>query len=51
MRSHLAKLTPRGFVLLTVPSLAIAYSVVMNILPAIVHALIPNVVRAVLQLI
>jgi hypothetical protein len=51
MRAYLANLTPRARVLLAVPIVAIAYPVVMIVLPAIAHALVPDVVRSVLSLI
>jgi hypothetical protein len=37
--------------LLAVPLIAIAYPIVMIVVPAIVHALVPDVVRSVLTLI
>jgi hypothetical protein len=51
MRAYLAKLTPKARVLLALPIIAIAYSVVMIVLPALVHAAVPDVVRSVLSLI
>ncbi len=51
MRAFLAKLPPKARMLLALPLLAIAYPVVMIVLPAIVHAIVPDVVRSVLKLI
>jgi hypothetical protein len=51
MRAYLAKLPPKTKMLLALPLIAIAYPVVMILLPAIIHALVPDVVRSVLSLI
>jgi hypothetical protein len=51
MRTYLRKLPPKVQMLLAVPLVAIAYPVVMIVVPAIVHALVPDVVRSVLNLI
>jgi hypothetical protein len=51
MRAYLAKLTPKARMLLAVPLVVIAYTVVMVVLPAVVHAMVPEVVRSVLRLI
>jgi hypothetical protein len=51
MRAYLAKLPPKVRMLLALPLLAMAYPVVMIVLPAIVHAIVPDVVRSVLKLI
>jgi hypothetical protein len=50
MRSYLARLTPKGRMLLAIPLIAITYPVVMILMPAIIRALLPNVVRSVLNL-
>lgn len=50
MRAYLAKLTPTARMLLALPVLAIAYPVVTMLLPALVQALVPDVVRSVLRL-
>jgi hypothetical protein len=50
MRSHLAKLPPRLRFFLALPLLAIAYPVVMIIIPSAIHAAVPEVVRSVLSL-
>lgn len=51
MRAYLAKLTPKARMLLALPLVAIAYPVVMILVPAIVRAMVPDVVRSVLSLI
>jgi hypothetical protein len=50
MRAYLAKLTPIGRILLAVPAIAIAYPVMTILLPALVRAALPDVVRSVLSL-
>ena len=50
MRAYLANLTPKAAMLLAVPVLAIAYPVVTVVLPAVVRAVVPDVVRTVLSL-
>lgn len=51
MRAYLAKLTPKALILLAVPVLAIAYPLVTIVLPAVLRAVVPDVVRSVLSLI
>jgi hypothetical protein len=51
MRAYLTNLTPKARMLLAVPIVAIAYPVIMILLPAIVRAIVPDVVRSVLSLI
>ena len=51
MRAYFANLTPKARVLLVLPALAIAYPVIMILVPAIIRAVIPDVVRSVLSLI
>jgi hypothetical protein len=51
MRAYLANLTPKARVLLALPLLAIAYPVITILVPAIIRAVIPDVVRSVLSLI
>jgi ABC-type antimicrobial peptide transport system permease subunit len=51
MRAYLKNLTPKAGMLLAVPIVAIAYPVIMILLPAIARALVPDVVRSVLSLI
>jgi hypothetical protein len=50
MRAYLAKLTPKSRMLLALPLIALSYPVVMILLPAIVRAIVPDVVRSVLNL-
>jgi len=50
MRAYFANLTPKSRVLLAIPALVIAYVLVTMVLPAIVHAAVPEVVREVLRL-
>jgi hypothetical protein len=51
MQAYLAKLTPKARLLLALPLIAIAYPLVMIVLPAIIRAVVPDVVRTVLSLI
>jgi hypothetical protein len=50
MRAYFANLTPKGFMLLAVPVLAMAYPVVTIVVPAVIRAVVPEVVRSVLSL-
>jgi hypothetical protein len=50
MRAYLAKLTPTTRILLAVPVVVIAYSVVTIVIPALMRAMVPEVVRSALQL-
>jgi hypothetical protein len=51
MRACLANLTTKARILLAVPLIAIAYIIVTIVVPAVVHAAVPEVVRSVLSLI
>jgi hypothetical protein len=51
MRDYLTNLTPKVRMFLAVPIVVIAYPVITILLPAIVRAIIPDVVRSVLSLI
>ena len=51
MRAYFAKLSPKARMLLAIPLIAVAYPVVMVLVPAIVRAIVPDVVRSVLSLI
>jgi hypothetical protein len=51
MRAYLAKLSPTIQMLLAVPVVVIAYMLVMIVVPAVFHAVVPEVVRSVLRLI
>jgi uncharacterized membrane protein (DUF106 family) len=50
MRANPANLTSKARMLLVVPLIALAYPVVMILVPAIIRALLPDVVRSVLSL-
>jgi hypothetical protein len=50
MRAYLANLTPKTRMLLALPALAIAYTLVTCVFPALVRAVVPDVVRSVLSL-
>jgi hypothetical protein len=50
MRAYIAKLSPAARILLAAPLIAIAYSIVMIVIPAVIHAAVPDVVRSVLRL-
>ena len=50
MRAYLATLTPTTRMLLTVPALVIAYSLVTCVLPSVLRAVVPDAVRSVLSL-
>ncbi|HZW81759.1 MAG TPA: hypothetical protein VFF50_14895 [Candidatus Deferrimicrobiaceae bacterium] len=50
MPAYLAKLTPRARMLLLLPLVVLAYPVVMILVPAIIHAMVPDVVRSVLSM-
>jgi hypothetical protein len=50
MQAYLAKLTPKARMLLALPLVVIAYPVVMIVVPAIIRAIVPDVVRSVLSL-
>ena len=51
MKAYLANLTPKALMLLAVPVVAIAYPVVTVVVPAVIRAVIPEVVRSVLSMI
>jgi hypothetical protein len=50
MPSYLAKIPPALRFILALPVLAIAYPVVMILIPSVIHAAVPEVVRSVLSL-
>jgi ABC-type sulfate transport system permease subunit len=50
MRAYLATLSPKIRMLLAVPALVIAYTLVTCVLPAVVRAVVPDAVRSVLSL-
>ena len=51
MKAYFTNLTPKAWVLLSVPLVAIGYPVVTVVVPAMVKAVVPEVVRQVLSLI
>ena len=50
MRAYIAQLRTRTAIMLAIPLLAVAYPVVTILLPALIRAVVPNVVRTVLTL-
>ena len=51
MRAYFNHLSMKTWLLLVVPALAIAYPVARVVIPAVVHAVVPEVVRNVLSVI
>ena len=51
MKAHFTNLSARMWVLLAVPAALIAYPIIMAVGPVVVHAVVPEAVRAVLHLI
>lgn len=51
MKAYFTNLPMRIWVLLVVPAVALAYPVVCIVVPAVVHAVVPDVVRTVLSVI
>jgi hypothetical protein len=51
VKAYFNNLTPRVWALLVLPLIAIAYPVVSIVLPAMVRAVVPEVVRSVINLI
>ncbi|HXM67957.1 MAG TPA: hypothetical protein VN911_14580 [Candidatus Acidoferrum sp.] len=51
MRAYFTNLTPKARMLLALPLIAIAYPLITIVLPAIIRAVVPDVVRSVLSLI
>jgi hypothetical protein len=51
MKAYFTNLPMKIWVLLVVPAVAIAYPVVMIVVPAVVRAVVPEVVRTVLSVI
>ena len=51
MKAYSTNLSTGMWMLLAVPAAAIAYPVIMAVGPAVVHAVVPEVVRTVLHLI
>ena len=50
MQGYFAKLTPKARMLVVLPLVVLAYPVVMILVPAIIHAIVPDVVRSVLSM-
>ena len=51
MMAYLHNLSTRTWLLLVVPAVALAYPVIRIVGPAVIHALVPDVVRSVLRVI
>lgn len=51
MKAYLTNLPTRIWLLLVVPAVVIAYPVVTIVLPAVIRAVVPETVRAVLSVI
>jgi hypothetical protein len=51
MKAYLANLPMRTWLLLIVPAIVIAHSVLCSVFMAVVHAVVPDVVRSVLSVI
>jgi len=51
MKAYLQNLPTRIWLLLVIPAVMLAYPVVRIVLPAVIHAVVPEVVRSVLSVI
>ena len=51
MRAYLNNLSTKTWLLLVVPGLVIAYPIARVVVPAIIHAVVPEVVRNVMSVI
>jgi hypothetical protein len=51
MRTYFSNLPTKMWLLLVVPAMAIAYPIARVVIPAVVHAVVPEVVRNVLTVI
>jgi hypothetical protein len=51
MREYFTNLSSRAWFLLVVPAVLVAYPVVRIVIPAVFHAIVPQVVQNVLSLI
>jgi len=51
MRAYLNNLSTKTWMLLVVPALVIAYPIARVVVPAIIHAVVPEVVRNVISVI
>jgi hypothetical protein len=50
MKTHLNNLSSTVWVVLAIPLVAVAYPVVTIVVPAVLHAVVPESVRAVLSM-
>jgi hypothetical protein len=51
MKAYLDNLPTKTWILLVVPAVALAYPIARVVIPAVVHAVVPEVVRSVLSVI
>ena len=51
MKAYFTNLPTKGWILLVVPALLIAYPVARVVVPAVIRAVVPEVVRSVLSVI
>jgi len=51
MKANFTNLPARMWVLLAVPAIVLAYPIVRLVVPAVIHAVVPEVVRSVLSVI
>ena len=51
MKSYFTNLTTRTWMLLVIPAVMVAYPVGRIVVPAVIHAVVPEVVRTVLHVI
>ena len=51
MKDYLNSLSTRTWLLLAIPAVVLAYPVARIVVPAVVHAVVPEVVRSVLSVI
>ncbi len=49
MKAYLENLSMRTWLMIVLPALAVAYPIARLVFPAIVHAVVPDVVRTVLH--
>lgn len=51
MKAYLNNLSTRTWLFLVVPAVALAYPVIRIVGPAVIHAVVPDIVRSVLSVI
>ena len=51
MKAHLANLPPAAWALIGLPALYLTKCVLTSVLPLVVHAVVPDVVRTVIRMI